>query len=153
VLYGGEVGRGVVGAHPAFIIAEDHIHDPMQAIFDSPMISNDKAELRGQEQQRCDVEAGFLFRLSVNFSDALDDDDAVQPWPIVTFLEPCDIVDHGCCPGLDASMIAIDRLVATDGSILEAIGVIAHGGSSVRGGTIFAREFPWQKMPPSLLDV
>jgi hypothetical protein len=28
---GGEVGWGVVGSDAAFVIAEDHVHDPVQA--------------------------------------------------------------------------------------------------------------------------
>src|SRR5215831_11903299 len=34
VLDGGEVGRGVIGADTAFVIAEHHVHDPMEAVLD-----------------------------------------------------------------------------------------------------------------------
>src|SRR4051794_22179816 len=37
VFDGGEVGWGVVGSDAAFVIAEDHVHDPVQAILDGPM--------------------------------------------------------------------------------------------------------------------
>ena len=30
----GEVCGSVVGAHTAFVVAEDHVHDPMQAVLD-----------------------------------------------------------------------------------------------------------------------
>ena len=36
MLDGGEIGGGVIGADPAFVVAEDHIHHPVQAILDTP---------------------------------------------------------------------------------------------------------------------
>lgn len=51
VLDGREVGGGVIGSHPAFIIAEDHVHDPVQAILHCPMASDDQAELGRQKHQ------------------------------------------------------------------------------------------------------
>jgi hypothetical protein len=35
---GGEVGGGVVGSDAAFVIAEDHVHDPVQVVLDIPFI-------------------------------------------------------------------------------------------------------------------
>jgi hypothetical protein len=37
VLDGGEIGRSVFGPNPALVIAEDHVDDPMQAVFNGPM--------------------------------------------------------------------------------------------------------------------
>jgi hypothetical protein len=34
LLEGGEVGRGVVGTESALIAAENHVHDPMEAVLD-----------------------------------------------------------------------------------------------------------------------
>src|SRR4051812_50090557 len=36
VFDGGEVGWGVVGSDAAFVIAEDHVHDPVQAVASRP---------------------------------------------------------------------------------------------------------------------
>src|SRR3954467_14833018 len=44
VFDGGEVGWGVVGSDAAFVIAEDHVHDPVQAILDGPMASHDHGQ-------------------------------------------------------------------------------------------------------------
>ncbi len=33
VLDGGEVGGGVVGSQAAFVVANDHVHDPVQAVL------------------------------------------------------------------------------------------------------------------------
>src|SRR5580700_11502732 len=51
VLDGGEVGGGVLGADAAFVVAEDHVHDPMEAVLDGPMAADDGAELAGQPCQ------------------------------------------------------------------------------------------------------
>ena len=37
VFDGGEVGWGVIGADAALVVAESHIHDPVQAVLDHPM--------------------------------------------------------------------------------------------------------------------
>ena len=55
---------------------------------------------------------------------ALDDDDAGQVGPLVALLQPGDIVDDGDVSGLDASVIAIDGLMATDGGVLEILGFL-----------------------------
>jgi hypothetical protein len=41
VLDGAEIGWRVIGADAAFILTEDHVHDPMQAVFDEPMTTHD----------------------------------------------------------------------------------------------------------------
>src|SRR6201981_2937017 len=47
VLDGGEIGGSVIGPNAALVIAEDHVHNPMQAVFDGPMCTNDRSELGG----------------------------------------------------------------------------------------------------------
>ena len=87
-------------------------------------LRDDGAEVRRPEPQGCDVEAGFLFDFAIDFATAFDHDDAIQSRPVVALLEPGDIVNHGCRSGLDASVIAVDRLVSTDGGVLEVAGVL-----------------------------
>ena len=41
----------IVGADPALVIAEDHIQNPMKAIFDRPMTTDDRPQLRREENQ------------------------------------------------------------------------------------------------------
>jgi hypothetical protein len=50
----------------------------------------------------------------------------------VTLLQPGDIVDDGSGSGLDAAMIAINRLVPTDRGVFEACGVLfGHEGLDI----------------------
>ena len=51
MLDGGEVGRGMIGSDPALVIAEDHIHDPMQTVLDRPMGADDGSQEIGRQDQ------------------------------------------------------------------------------------------------------
>jgi hypothetical protein len=51
----------VLGADAAFIVAEDHIHNPVEAVFDCSVAANDGAKLVCQPYQRRDVKPGFAF--------------------------------------------------------------------------------------------
>jgi hypothetical protein len=35
----GEVGWGIFGPHSAFVVAESHVHDPVQTVLDAPVIA------------------------------------------------------------------------------------------------------------------
>ncbi len=45
MLDGGEVGRGVFGANAAFVIAKGHVHDPVQTIFNTPVIADKSSKI------------------------------------------------------------------------------------------------------------
>src|SRR5215471_3542945 len=47
VLDGGEIGGGVISAHAALVVTEDHVHDPVEAVLDGPMGTNDRSKLGG----------------------------------------------------------------------------------------------------------
>jgi hypothetical protein len=40
------MGGRVISSDAAFVVAEHHIHDPMQAIFNRPVISDHRAAMR-----------------------------------------------------------------------------------------------------------
>ena len=44
VFDGGEVGGSVFGSDAAFVVAEDHVHDPVQAVLDRPMAADDRPD-------------------------------------------------------------------------------------------------------------
>ena len=48
---GGEVGWRVIGSDPAVVVAEDHVHDPMQAVLDRPVAADDRTEKMRQHDQ------------------------------------------------------------------------------------------------------
>ncbi|MBI1209743.1 MAG: transposase, partial [Azospirillum sp.] len=49
VLESGDVGRCVVGTDAAIVVAEGHVHDPVEAILDRPVVANDPAHRGCQE--------------------------------------------------------------------------------------------------------
>src|SRR5438105_3028897 len=51
VLYGGEVGRGVIGADAALVVAEDHVHHPVETVLDRPVAADDRPQEAGQQGQ------------------------------------------------------------------------------------------------------
>ena len=59
MLEGGEIGWRVLGADAAFVVAENHIHHPVQAVLDCPVAADDRSHLVRQPHQGGDVEAGF----------------------------------------------------------------------------------------------
>ncbi len=75
------------------------------------MTANDTADVHGEKDQRRSVEAGFASSSAVDLLGAFDHVDALQSGPVMTLLEPVDIVENGGFAGFNASMIAVDRLV------------------------------------------
>jgi hypothetical protein len=55
VLEGGEVGGRLIGADAAFVVAEDHVHHPVEAVLDRPVAADDGAELAGEPCQGGEV--------------------------------------------------------------------------------------------------
>jgi hypothetical protein len=91
---GCEISWGVVGSDAAFIVAKDHVHDPVQGVLDGPVRSDHRADRGGQHHQRGDVEACLVGGLAVDFAPAFDHDNGFQAGPLVARLQPVDFVDH-----------------------------------------------------------
>lgn len=49
---GGEVGGRVIGSDAAFVVAEDHVHHPVQAVLDRPVTADDRPDLAGKPGKR-----------------------------------------------------------------------------------------------------
>src|SRR5665811_1738388 len=103
---------------------KDHVHEPVEAIFDRPVAADDRPERGRQQHQGGDVKARLALDLIPDFARALDHDDAAQSRPIVAFHKPSHIMDCGIGSGFDAAVIAVDRLMATDLGILKAVGLL-----------------------------
>ena len=124
VLEGREIGGSVISADAAFVVAKNHVHNPMQAVFHTPMPPHDRPELAREPDQGGQVEAGLLLDFSIDFTPALDHENTLQSGPIMALLQPADIVDRRIGSHFNAAVIAVDGLVATDVSILETIGLL-----------------------------
>ncbi len=69
---------GVVGSDAAFVVAKDHVHDPVQGVLGGPMGSDHRADRSGAHHQRGDVEARLVGDLAVDFAPAFDHNNGVQ---------------------------------------------------------------------------
>lgn len=110
VLHGGEVGRRVIGADACLVVAENHVHDPMQAVLDSPMSAHDRGNESRRQGQRGNVVARLGGDLAVDLAKAFNHDDNGQAGPVVALTQPFDIVGNrdGLC--LDTA-VACHRLL------------------------------------------
>lgn len=116
-----EVGRGVFSPDAAFIVAKDHVHDPVQAVLDDPVVTDHRPDRHGGRRQRGYVEARFSLVLTVELAGAFDHDDPCEARPIMALLQPSDIVDRRVSARLDAAVIAVERLVPAHDRVFEAI--------------------------------
>ena len=82
---GDEIGGSVVGAHAAFVVAENHVHDPMSVVFDHAMPADHDVDLWRRQAQRSEVEMHLVIDFVANLARAFDDDDVFQTGPIVAF--------------------------------------------------------------------
>ena len=48
---GCEIGGSMIGADTAFVVAEDHVEDPMEAVLYGPMVADEGSDQAGQESQ------------------------------------------------------------------------------------------------------
>ena len=95
MFYGGEVCGGMVGSQAAFVIAEDHIQYPMEAVLDGPMVADEWSDQASDESERGYVKTRLAFDLATSLAGALDHDNAVEVRPLMALLKPVDIVDNG----------------------------------------------------------
>ena len=109
VLEGDEVLGCVVGSDPAGVVAEGHIHDPMEAVLDSPMVTHDGADVLGVELRGCQVMAGFASAHAVGLASGFDDDEPGEARPFMTFLQPANIVNDDDATGFDAPVFRCAR--------------------------------------------
>src|SRR5947209_3153110 len=85
------------------------------------MVADDRPQLDRQPYQGRDVKARLALDLVADFARALDHDDALQSGPIVTFLQPGDIMDRRVGSGFDAAVVTVDRLMPADLCVLKAV--------------------------------
>ncbi len=91
------------------------------------MAADDWPKLFCGVRQRGDVKARLRLDFVSGFARAFDHDDALQPRPIMTFLQPANVMRDGIVPGFDAPVIAIHGLMAADFGIFEIVGFLLGG--------------------------
>ena len=64
----GEVEGRVVGSHAAFVVAEDHVEHPVEAVFDHPVTADHWSQGVGQQAERGDGETRLGLDLAIGFT-------------------------------------------------------------------------------------
>src|SRR5208283_1506764 len=105
MLDGREVGGRVLFADAAFVVAKEHVHHPVETVFDAPMAPDGLGESSRIRLEGGDVVTGLALDPACDLAGAFDHDDALKPWPVVAGFEPGDIVNRRRCPGLDAPVV------------------------------------------------
>ena len=72
---------GMAGADAAFVIAEHHIHDPVETVFHGPMAAYDGPKRSGLQLQRRNAEPGFAFDFAGGFALAFDHGQGLEAAP------------------------------------------------------------------------
>lgn len=88
------------------------------------MIADEWSDQARDENERGNVETRLALDPAAGLTSTLDHDDTVEARPLMVLLKPVDVVDDGDVPGLDATVIAIDRTGAAHGSVLEIAGFL-----------------------------
>jgi hypothetical protein len=81
-----EIGRGVGGSDATFVVAEDHVHDPVQRVLDGPVRADHRTDSLRLERERGDIKARFVCYLARDFALAFHHDDALQARPFMSLL-------------------------------------------------------------------
>lgn len=87
VFDGSEVGGGMLGSDPAFVVFEDAVHQSMHAL-DGPVTPDGEAEPVGLLGGGGDVDAGFTLDLGADLALALDHHHRLQPGSVGSRSQP-----------------------------------------------------------------
>ena len=74
MLDGVEVGGCVIGLYSAFVVAQHHVHNPVQTVLDIPMTPNKLACFLRWNLQGGHVETGLLLGLALDFTETFEHD-------------------------------------------------------------------------------
>ena len=105
-----KISGSITRSDPALILSKYHIHDPVQVIFDLPVIADKRRHLFRLSFERSDVELLDSFDIALNFTFGLDHYYGFQPWPVVAFFEPSRVRTYRVTACLNAAVARISVL-------------------------------------------
>ena len=98
--------------YATLVVPKDHVHYPVQAVFDTPMAAYCLAYLPCVARQRTEVVPRLLFHFTLGqqLTSALNLGDAAQPRPTVAVVQPVDLFRRHHATG-QATVIFLTRLM------------------------------------------
>src|SRR5215213_238907 len=120
VVYGhvsedGHVLGAIAGAQAGEVVVEDHVHDPMQAVFNAPMGANRTGKGRGLEKSRREIVSAREGRLAAPLHLGLDHGDGGKAGKArlardaAIGREPGLVMVDDVAPDLDAAVVTVGR--------------------------------------------
>ena len=91
------------------------------------LAAHDRSRQGRDRDQRGEIEPCLMLGSAAALAAALTHDDGLQTWPVMSFLQPCDIMDHRRGAGFDPAVIAIDGGVAGDPCVGEVARLLLRG--------------------------
>lgn len=84
---------GAFGSQAAVVVAQDHVHHPVERVSGGPMSPDHRAGRMGRERRRGDGEARVAPALQRDPARAFAHDNAVQTRPVLPVPQPSDVVN------------------------------------------------------------
>lgn len=109
----GEVMGGVIGSQAHLVIVERHIHAPVQAILDAPMLEHSRIDPGGIRWQAGNVAALLGCGLVLDGALGNDDREGFQVGPAFGRMQAIYLIEGEAAPGFDAAVILLDNLIET----------------------------------------
>lgn len=109
----GEVMGGVIGSQAHLVIVERHIHAPVQAILDAPMLAHSRIDPGGIRWQAGNVAALLGCGLVIDGALGNDDREGFQVGPAFGRMQAIYLIEGEAAPGFDAAVILLDNLIET----------------------------------------
>ncbi len=110
----GHIFRGMAGAYPGVVFAEDHIQYPVQGIFNAPMTAHRFTKPLGIVVQAGDLVASFHGDLIAYLSLGFDHTEQAQALPGRPIGKIVDRIGGPVTAGLDAAVVFIVGLKRVD---------------------------------------
>ena len=116
---GGEIRGGMAGPDATLVLPEGYVQDPVQAVFDlpviAPVIANVFRYVLGTVIERCDVKRPDRFGFITDFTYAPGHDRGFQAWPMAAVPEPSRFGADRMAARLNSPVISSNGLAGAPG--------------------------------------
>jgi hypothetical protein len=107
----GEVLSGVIGTGAHLVIAKDHVHAPVQTVFDAPVLADGLIHSLRVGRQAADVETVLNGGFSLDRPLAGDHRERLQVWPALGRVQAVELVEDVAAPDFQPAMVFLDDFV------------------------------------------
>ena len=107
----GEVLSGVIGTSAHLVIAKDHVHAPVQTVFDAPVLADGVIHSLCVGSQAAEIEAVLNGGFSLACPLAGDHRERLQVWPALGGVQAVELVEDVAALDFQSAMVFLDDFV------------------------------------------